>query len=456
EGLSVEVFTLPYDSINPDIRAQVMQHFQWLEKNGAKIYLCAWNVGDPERTITAVGRWYSFHGKFIVTDESAIALSANFTMSRELDAIIIFKNDQKRIVEFNKKFDELIDLFITTYGDSQGSIRKNILETRVNDIESVFQLPRIIESTTHRQHWVRHYPSQLCPEKAVIEDRLYLIPFDARGRLLFEEILNEASDFIYISTESFTDPDFPKLLRRLRLEDIEIKIITGAKSMDYQERIQEMLREMLAQRIGLRTTTSDLHAKLIVTDKRVVISSINLNRMNLGFHVTRKYWRGNTETVLVSSEPDVIKKARQQFLVNYDTGKEIGGVLAQKIENTVGRMLSSTFGLKSKREVKTLFARLIIMREIDVKRLVIEIGKIAAKLMKTYRRNTIEIDDFVSALVLYFLSERKQDYDELNVRLQVLNVNVNLDAILSGLINGGFIEKSDDFYKIKLTTLLGR
>ncbi len=456
EGLAVEVFTLPYDSINAEIRDQVVQQFDRLQKNGVKIYHCAWNVGDPERTTTAVGRWYSFHGKFIVTDESAIALSANFTMSRELDAVIIFKNERNKIVEFNKKFDELLDYFITPYADSHGSIRKKILDTRMSDINAVFQLPRIIESTTHKQHWIRHYPSQLCPEKVAIEDKLYLVPFDARGRLLFEEILSEASDFIYISTESFTDPEFPKVLRTLSLKNIEIKIMSGAKSMDYSERIQETMREMLAQEVGVRTTTSDLHAKLIVTDKRVVISSINLNRINLGFSVTKKFWRENTETVLVLSEPDVIDKAKERFLVNYNAGKNIDEVLAQKMENTVGRTLSSAFGLKLRKQVKTLFARVIIMKEVEVKRLVMEIGNIAAQLMKTYKRNTIGIDDFVSALVLYFLSERKQDRNELSERLQILNVKIDLDAILYSLINGGFIEKSDDFYKIKLTTLIGR
>ena len=79
-----------------------------MEKNGAKLYFCKWNVGDPERTSTAVGRWYSFHGKFIVTDKSAIALSANFTQSPEIDGLLIYRDEPEKINEFNEKFDELM------------------------------------------------------------------------------------------------------------------------------------------------------------------------------------------------------------------------------------------------------------------------------------------------------------------------------------------------------------
>jgi PLD-like domain len=71
-GVSVEIFTLPFDSINRDVRDDVVQDLEKLQGNGAKLHLCKWNVGDPEWTTTALGHWYSFHGKFIVTDKCAI------------------------------------------------------------------------------------------------------------------------------------------------------------------------------------------------------------------------------------------------------------------------------------------------------------------------------------------------------------------------------------------------
>ncbi|GAH65768.1 unnamed protein product, partial [marine sediment metagenome] len=113
QGVSVEIFTLPYEGIYENIRTQVESEFRKLESNGAILHFCKWNVGDPKETRTAVGRWYSFHGKFIVTDKSAIALSANLIQAPELDSMIIYSNDDTKIAEFNNKFDMLVSKFVT-------------------------------------------------------------------------------------------------------------------------------------------------------------------------------------------------------------------------------------------------------------------------------------------------------------------------------------------------------
>ena len=90
-------------------------------------------------------------------------------------------------------------------------------------------------------------------------------------------------------------------------------------------------------------------------------------------------------------------------------------------------MLTSKFDLRSRQEVKMLFARLIIRKEIDVKKFVLEIGKITYNLMKVFNRNMVEKNDFVSALILYYLSERKHDYNDLNDKLTILNIEINLN-----------------------------
>ena len=109
--IDVEIFTLPYDSVNEKIREKVKSNMEDLKNRGAKIYFSKWGIGDPQRTTTALGRWYSFHGKFIVTDKSAIALSANLTQEPELDAMLIYNNEDRR-KEFNNKFEYLKKLFI--------------------------------------------------------------------------------------------------------------------------------------------------------------------------------------------------------------------------------------------------------------------------------------------------------------------------------------------------------
>lgn len=390
EGVNVEIITLPYDSINEDVRDEVVIRFDNLIANGAALHFCRWNVGDPERTSTAVGRWYSYHGKFIVTDKSAIALSANFIESNELDAILIFENDIDKINEFNGKFDELLDLFIREHSGFSGIIRQKIQDTNLPDTSSLFDLPPVIETDTHINHWILHYPSVLCPESVPVEDKIYVIPFNARGRNLYESIINEANKYVYISTESFTDTDFAEFLRQIKLKGIDIRILTGATSMDFSDRMQKMLRELLAYDIRIRTIEEPLHAKLLITDKHLVVSSVNLNKMNLGFSKTKRYWRENTETIIVCSDSDVINSGKTQFSDVFDNGIDIESNLAEKIENGIGRMYSSTFGLRSRKEVKTLFARLVLRQEIQVKKLTLTIGRITAKLMEHLGKTMIE------------------------------------------------------------------
>jgi phosphatidylserine/phosphatidylglycerophosphate/cardiolipin synthase-like enzyme len=104
--------------------------------------------------------------------------------------------------------------------------------------------------------------------------------------------VNDAEKYVYISTESFTDFEFSDFLVATALnKNIEIKILTGATSMDFTDRVENMLRDLLAHGIDVRTTKEDLHAKLLVTDKVVVVSSINLNKINLGFNTSKRYWR---------------------------------------------------------------------------------------------------------------------------------------------------------------------
>lgn len=453
EGVKIEIFTLPYDSINQKIQNVVIPRFSKIQEKGAILYFCKWNVGDPGRTTTAVGRWYAFHGKFIVTDKCAIALSANFTEHQELDAILIYENEMK-IKEYNQKFDELLDLFIKKNSGFDGSLRQKIIDTKILNIYKVFVLPDVIETSTHENNWIQHYPTSLCPTNVPIQDKLYLTPFDCRGGDFYESIISEAEKFAYVSAESFTDECFSNFLIQQRLRGIEIKILSGAGSMDKVEKMKEMFHDLSAHGILVRNPQEDLHAKLILTDKRLAVSSINLNKMNLGFTKTKQFWRENTESIDVCSDPKILKTAKVQFLEIFDKSVSMEVKLAEKIQKLVSNAFSQRFGLKTKKEVKLLFARLIVGKEIEIKKFITDLCQITSKLMEKSGRCTVTKDDFIMALILYYLSERKHDYDQLNEKLSILESGINTSNSLNALIGNGFIEKEGDFFKLKLNTLL--
>lgn len=451
--VQVEILTLPYDSINDDIRSEVESRFNDLANNGAKIYFNKWNVGDPRETRTAFRRWYSFHGKFIVTDKSAIALSANFTQGQELDAAIIFRGVENKISEFNEKFEELLQLFVVKDNQFDGSIRRRILEVVPTNGESLFELPENVDPI-HKGHWILHYPVELCPSNVTIEDKLYLTPFDCRGRDFISRIIENADKYVYISTESFTDEDFSKFLVSLAInKDVDLKILSGAKSRDFTDRIENMFRDLLTQEIEIKTTEDAIHSKLIITDKVLAVSSINLNKMNLGHFKTKKFWRENTESILVCQDPKLIAFAKKRYLEIFDRSVSIGDTLCQKIENIVKDIFTGAFQLSLNPEVRALFARFILKREIDTKKTIIKVGKITKKLMDHYKRTRVEKEDFISALILYYLSEAKKDYNQLKEKTNEIDENINLKGTLNKLVFANLIEKEDEYYKINIDAL---
>ena len=454
QGLRVEIFTLPYDSINKDIRQQVESRFRELEKAGATIYFDKWNVGDPGRTTTAVGRWYSFHGKFIVTDKSAIALSANFTQSQELDAVLIFRDDREKIEEFNKKFNELLMFFVSKDNDSDGQIRSKITKVAGEDSAKIFKLPDNVDPR-HKNHWILHYPVEICKSDVPFEERIYITPFDCKGREFIIDLIEDADEYVYISTESFTDESLSRFLVNTAVNrDVEIKILSGIRSMDFTDRVNNMFRDLLAQEINVKTTEQDIHAKLIITDKILMVSSVNLNKINLGWNITSRYWRENTESLLICKDSKIVKLAKEKFLEVFNESHDVSEKLAEKLEKMVTDIFVRTFQLRSRSDVKTLFAKFILKKQVDIRKLIIKIGRITKKLMNLYKRDMVEKQDFVSALVLHYLSERKQDYDQLKEKIHEVDVKVNLKTVISGLELAGLIEQEDDYYKINIDALV--
>ena len=451
QGLKVEILTLPYDSINEDIRQQVTQQFRELEECGALLYFCKWNIGNPERTTTAVGRWYSFHGKFIVTDKSAIALSANFTNQHELDAMLIYKKETDKLIEFNQNFEELLELFILPSSGYSGKIRLLIQNSGYSDTESLFKVPPVITTDIHDNHWILDYPIQLCPDHFTLKDGLYILPFDARGRSIIQKIFQGAKSYIYISTESFTDPDIYDDLIKARLSKLSVKILTGSTSMDFTDRLQQMLRNLLASGININTTNEPLHAKLIITDNILAVSSINLNKMNLGFQRSSRLWRENTETITLSSNFEVINFAKKQFENIFDQTIDIKIKLAERIKKDIGNLFTHYYGLRSRQEVKELFSLFVLYEEINAKKVALKIGKIAKALIST--RNLVEKNDFIMALILHLLSDNKLKYNQIEGKLSVLNTQIDLKQLLMTLIKLEYVEQEEEYYKLRVLSL---
>ena len=128
--------------------------------------------------------------------------------------------------------------------------------------------------------------------------------------------------------------------------------------------------------------------------------------------------------------------------------------IARKQTSKIGVLLSRTFNLRSSSEVKSLFAKLIVHHEIEAENFVYRLARITARVSELAGSRIVSKDDFLRAVALYYLSERKHDRQQLAEKLSVINAENSIKDILPWLIEKGLIEKQDDFYKIKIEKLL--
>lgn len=447
-SVNVKILTLPYESVNPDIRAIVKNSLERIKNLGAEVNFNKWNIGDPERTTTAVGRWYSYHGKFIITDRAAIALSANMTDEKELDAMLIYY-DAKKIDAFNSKYNNLLDLFI------KDDIIK-LVQTSSTGEEDLFLPPRTISEEDVRKHWIVDYPSALCPKTTNLDDGLYISPIDCRARDIYEATMNEAQNFIYISTESFTDVDImPKLIENA-IKGKEIKILTGGNSQDFNDRIRKLYPQLIANGIDVKKPGFPLHAKLLLTEKRLIVSSVNMNKINLGYGKTRKFWRANTETMNIESNDDVINRAK--IIVNgvFDASLSVLDYFTDK-EEKFAKSIFNVYGVRAESTVRKLFAYVIVRADVKAQKNLYDIGKYASIILNRFGngRKVVSVSDFSCSLILYYLSERKGTKTDLKENLKEVNSDLNFEEVIDRLTNYRLIEKDDEFYKINIKVLLG-
>ncbi len=269
-------------------------------------------------------------------------------------------------------------------------------------------------------------------------------------------VIEESEEFVYISTESFTDTDIIPFLIKNSIKNKVIKILTASKTQDFDERIREQYPRLLANDIELRKPNDPLHAKLLITDKRLILSSVNLNKMNLGYAKNKLLWRGNTETITVESDRNIVQSAKTIYENIFSNSLPLLNYLAEK-EEDYAISIFTIYGVKPDKDVRKLFSQVIVKSDIKSKKNLYQIGKFAFILVNKFHKgkNTVKIIDFLCAMALYYLSDRKHTERELKEKLSDILPNVNIKFIVDILLKYKLVEKEDDFVKINIETLLG-
>lgn len=305
EGIKIEIITLPTDSFKKVEERQIIEtYYDELRKNNINLEICDWEVGDPSLTDTSQSgrlaegggqKWYSLHGKFIITDHNALILSANL-IDADLWDVYLSIYDKKMKLYIENGLNRIKELFIESSEESKeikGKLFDNIPNEIQVEIEDQWK-------ANYRKN-VKAYPSAISPINEITPG-LKICPFDGRARNFLNKLINDSKEFLYISTERIFDEGFIELLKnKVTNSNIKVKILTGPPKKVRQSilKAEKQVLQLLAFEVDVRLL-DNIHAKFWLSEKWLMVGSCNLTKMNLGFQKTGDLWRSNTETLFFS------------------------------------------------------------------------------------------------------------------------------------------------------------
>jgi hypothetical protein len=205
--------------------------------------------------------------------------------------------------------------------------------------------------------------------------------------------------------------------------------------------------------VKLKTTEENLHSKLIITEKLIAVSSINLIKMNLGFTNKTDTWRANTESITIVRDIEIVEDAKNKFLMIFNKGITIEQSLATKIEKEITTFFTKQYQLRSKGEVKKLFSKFLINEQINLEKKMITIGRVCSLLVKRKNKSLISRDEFLIAIILFLLSENKLRADQLELKLSIFEEKISVSNYIYQMTLDNLIEEENGYYKIKVISL---
>ena len=455
--VDLSIITLPSDSYRDTAeRNEIDKLYRDLEQNGAKVYQCVWEVGDPSLTATSLSgeqlegggnKWYSMHGKFIVTEKSALVMSSNFTEAEEIEVYLTI-SDSYVVKKFKEKFDQLKALFI-----DKNKYPGKIYDLVDNETKTYI---RELRRSSGRLN-VKAYPPNLAPSRSFTSG-LYLTPFDGRARGFLDSFIDSAQRFLYLSTERFFDDETVKeLVAKAINTKTRIRLITCPPNQIRQNpaKAEQMISELLSAGIEIMVF-EDIHAKCWISDKYLAIGSINLGKMNLGFRKTGDFWRANTETIYFDSDKKLIRQAKTEFDDIYEEGTEpLKSISSSSKYRADSKALFGMFGVRSDEGARETMSQIQTSFKINSRRSLLRVVDIAAKIVQRSNVHVVTRKEVLMALILFYLTERKHVMDELSEKLEsIVESRIEVEQALKSLIKNSLIIQQEDFYKINIGAIL--
>ena len=376
--VDIEVITNPPDNVAKDeLRRIVETMYKELENNKVKMHLSTWEAGEPELTPTSVSgkqsasagigeKWYSLHLQIMINENEALVTSRPLTRDNTIDIFYKSSEDQFKN-EANKKFEEIKKLFIEPKkisdlvipGDAASFLDQKMLTETID----VFKATKRLNA---RQYKMESFP------KANLNKGLFISPFDGRMREFLYNFIDSANDYVYFFLETFFDEDLiGKLQEKIAAKpNCQIKIITCPPQRIRQS--PQKARALLGQALSLGIqigNINNIQAKFWISDKWLALSSGDFNKMNLGYNMTSRYWKSDTQLLLLDNDKSLIDQMKKVFEEKFNPIDQ-GNICTNDVKLLLTRMAKNNQLLASSNALLYLSrfkATLMIKTEGDVR-----------------------------------------------------------------------------------------
>lgn len=459
KGIKVEVITLPPDSFKKEEeRENISELYGNMTRKGVNLLLCDWEIGDPSLTDTSLSgalaegggaKWYSLHGKFIVTERCALACSANLTDEIQLEVFLKIRN-KEAIDNFSSKFDQIKSLFMVP-ASKNPRIAGQIYDKLDSDSRELVE-----KGLEFGRKNIKEYPPNLSPVTP-LKEGLVLAPFDGQARSYISQLIGEAREFVSIASERFFDDQLVSELRRkVVTTKCQIKILAGPPRGVRQNPTKARLfaEELSAAGVEFHVL-NDIHAKMWVSDQWLMIGSPSLTKMNLGFYKMKEHWRANSETLFFSRDRNLIEQAKTEFEKAFGEATSVVQEIAKESRNlNRARSLFNLFGVKSRKEARTALSRIEITMRIRSKTNIISIAGLASRLAKTMKSKYVEAHHVTMGLIMFLLQQRRHDLSDLKERLANYVDDIPVSKAIQDLLQLEYILESEGTYMINIEKIV--
>jgi hypothetical protein len=454
-NVDIEVITNPSDNVAKDaLRPIVENMYKELIENRVKMHLCIWEAGEPELTPTSVSgkqsasagigeKWYTLHLQILINENEALVTSRALTNDDTID--IFYRSSD---AEFKKnalqKFEEIKLLFIEPkkVGDLTvpGNATEFLDEKMLKETLDIFRLTKRLNA--------RQYQDQKFP-KSTLNKELFITPFNGRMREFLYKFIDSSEEFIYFFLETFFDEDLIGKLQEKIAENpnIKVKIITCPPQRIRQS--PQKARAILGQALSLGIQVGNIdniQGKFWISDAWFAISSGDFNRMNLGHNTTSRYWKSDTQLLLLENDKSVINKMKNEFEEKFYPIDQ-GCICSKDVRLMLTRMTKKNQLMASVPAFKYLTrfkASLLIKTENDVRYVV----ETAVALAKSDGKKKLDGVYMLISIILYNLQRREHRLDEIAERLERIETLTEIEKTLKWMLERGQLIKSGDVYRI--------